>query len=191
MAQVSFISAQKLVELVNGANPKRDMLVRVLGPDQLALGVDPFNPTNIIDLSNEAIRAATSSLTNDSGPAPKIATKPRLSRKSGRYLLDIKGKIVECKSLKEMLGEGLCAFERHQSGTLAQLAQIKGRTKRIVSRDPNDLFEDDELVQNFAEKLGEGWWFGTNNSSQETLKWLRQGAEYAGLEWGKDVSTSL
>ncbi len=39
--------------------------------------------------------------------------------------------------------------------------------------------------------LGPGWWFGTNNSADETLTWLRRGADLAGLEWGKDITTSI
>ena len=83
------------------------------------------------------------------------------------------------------------AFERIRPGTLDDLTKIRPRSKRIVSRDPKQLFKDPEMVGLFSEKLVDGWWFGINNSAAETLSWLRRGAEIAGLEWGKDVETSF
>ena len=44
MAQVNFISATKLVELLIEANRFGQMNVRVLTTNQLALGIDPLHP---------------------------------------------------------------------------------------------------------------------------------------------------
>jgi hypothetical protein len=145
------------------------MFVRVLSANKLAIGADPFHPTNVIDLSKELV-----------------------SRQSGKYLLDISGRTIECTSLRELLAEGLRALEKYKPGMLEQLSVIKPRTKRIVARDPARLFDQQELVANYAERLGvDGWWYGTNNSADETNAWLRRAAELAGLSWGKDVSTTL
>lgn len=72
---------------------------------------------------------------------------------------------------------------------MEELARLKPRTKRIVARDPNKLFEQQTLVEKYSEKLMEGWWFGSNNSGPETDTWLRRGCEFAGLVWGKDFTT--
>jgi hypothetical protein len=37
----------------------------------------------------------------------------------------------------------------------------------------------------------DGWWFGTNNSRDETIAWLKRGCELAGLSWGEDFSVAL
>ncbi|MDP7100648.1 MAG: hypothetical protein QF503_05805 [Rhodospirillales bacterium] len=112
-------------------------------------------------------------------------------RRSGKYSIEIKGNMTECVSLKEVLAEGLKAFEIIRPGTLDELTKIMPRSKRIVSRDPKQLFKNPEMVRMFSEKLVDGWWFGINNSAAETLTWLRRGADIAGLEWGKDGKTSF
>jgi hypothetical protein len=196
MAHLSFTSTTKLAELIDAADPQRTMQVRILNANQLALGTDPLNPTKIIDLSNETVRSISSENSVEEGPtsAPAPVSRgptTRVSRQSGKYLLDMKGQTTECRSLKELLSTGLKALEKSHPGTLDKLSQIKPRTKRIVARNADSLFDQPELVENYAEELVNGWWFGTNNSADETITWLRRGAEIAGLAWGKDFSTSL
>jgi hypothetical protein len=191
MAHVSFVTAAKLIELLETANPSGNMHVRVLTTNQLALGIDPLNPTSVIDLSKEAIRPISSQEAQTEAQTPKPHITARVSRKSGKYLLDIKGNTIECGSLKEMLAEGLRALEKHQRGTLDKLSAIKPRTKRIVARDAQRLFDQPELAAKYAEKLTDSWWYGTNNSAGETNAWLRRGADLAGLEWGRNFTTSL
>ena len=193
MAQLSFISTAKLAELLTKADTSQNTYVHVLTKNLLALGVDPLNPTQVIDLSKEAIRSVSA---DDTAQEPQVLSVPttpstHTPRRTGRYLLDIKGSTVVCRSLKEMLSEGLKALEQHQQGTLTKLSAIKPRSKRIVALDPALLFNKAELVEKYSEKLIDGWWYGTNNSTEETISWLRRASEIAGLEWGKDISTSL
>jgi hypothetical protein len=136
-------------------------------------------------LTFRCVRIHASSLGGPVKP-PKV----RLSRRTGRYLLEIKGRTIECESLKEMLAEGLRALEAYKKGTLDKLAAAKSRTRRIVSRDPSKLFDKTHLQEKHAEPLMEGWWYGTNNSALETNRWLRQARTIAGLTWEKDFSTT-
>jgi hypothetical protein len=196
MAHVSFISASKLVQLLNTANAKNDMHVRILTNNQLALGIDPINPTSVIDLSKEIVRSL--SHVEDvavSEPIQKSTmheeSSRRASRKSGKYLLEVKGRTFEHWSLSGLLAEGLRAVEQHKRGTLEKLSGIKPRTKRIVSRDRNALFEQRGFAEGHSEKLMDGWFFGTNNSADETKTWLKRASDLAGLQWGKDFSVSL
>lgn len=194
MAQLSFIAATKLIELIAAADPKKDMQVRVLTANQLAIGRDPLNPTSVIDLSKEAVRPTSGESRTVAKPVPVSAlgsSPQRISRQSGKYLLEMKGKVVECKSLKELLAVGLKTIEATHPTMLDRLAQIRPRTKRIVGRDPADLFDQQDLADKYAERLCEGWWYGTNNSADETNTWLRRAAELAGLKWGVDISTSF
>lgn len=199
MASISFISAAKLSDLLRTADPQRAMFVRVLSATRLALGTDPLQPTKVIDLSNEAVGPLVAS---DARPAPAPAPAPepdgpivlssnRASRRSGEYWFELKGNKTTCGSLKELLAEGLKALELTAPGTLATVARLRGRSRRIVARDPSELFDKPHLVKDYAERLTNGWYYGTNNSGRETNVWLQRAAECAGLSWGDDFRTSL
>lgn len=202
VAQVNFISVSKLVELLTAADHLGQMNVRVLTTNQLALGIDPLHPTSVIDLSKEAVRSLLqheSSKDVDPAPLPLLPPAPirshlskqKFSRTTGSYTIKIKDTQTEHRSLKEVLAAGLMAFEQHKPGTLQQLSMVSPRTKRIVAIDPHHLFPNPDLVEKCSEKLVDNWWFGTNNSAQETKAWLRRGAELSGLNWGTDITTSL
>lgn len=191
MAQISItaIDATKLTKLLAATNAGKSLKVWVLTTDELAFGVDPPLRMGTIDLIHEQVRP------NDFAVPSAIATPPepstvRPSRRSGHHLLKIKGRIIECSSLKEMLAEGLRSLEGHKKGTLDKLAAVKSSKRRIVSRDPSKLFDTTHLEEKHAEPLMEGWWYGTNNSAADTNRWLRQACAIAGLTWGKDFSTS-
>jgi len=191
MAQISLtaIDAAKLAKLLAATNAGRNLKVWVLTPNELAFGVEPPLRMGTIDLINEQVHLNGHATTSATPEPPKpIAT--RLTRRTGRYLLKIKGRTIECSSLKEMLAEGLRALEAHKKGTLDKLAAAKSRTRRIVSRDPSKLFDKTHLEEKHAEPLMEGWWYGTNNSALETNRWLRQACALAGLTWERDFSTS-
>lgn len=55
MANIAFASVGKLIELLNTATAGEDAYVRVVSTNRLALGVDPFHPTYIIDISREVL----------------------------------------------------------------------------------------------------------------------------------------
>ena len=200
MAQVNFISATKLVELLTEANELGRMNVRVLSADQIALGVDPLHPSKVIDLSNEVVRPLERGqgqkpiappLSSPSQPTIGGSSQ-RSSRTTGKYYLEIKGDLIECRSLKEVLAEGLRAFEKLRPGTLEKLSAISPRSKRIVAQQPELLFKKNpELVEKCTERLVGDWWYGTNNSAAETKAWLKRGAECCGLTWDVDVTISL
>ena len=204
MAQVNFISAMRLVELLTEANHLGRMNVRVLTTNKLALGIDPLHPSSVIDLSKELVRPfqqGRDQAAVEPAPPPPRPSSPepatpnsstwKPSRTTGRYSLNVDGKNITCRSLKELLAEGLKAFELYKPGTLQKLSSIKPRSKHIVSEDPKLLFENPDLVEKYTEKLIGDWWYGTNNSAQETQAWLKRGAELCGLDWGNNVTISL
>ena len=55
MANIAFASVGKLIELLNTATAGEDAYIRVVSINRLALGVDPFHPTYIIDISREVL----------------------------------------------------------------------------------------------------------------------------------------
>ena len=101
------------------------------------------------------------------------------------------GETVDTYSLKDLLSAGLHALEKVKPGTLEKLSKVKKSTKRIVAKNPSDLFDTPGLSETYSQKLMDGWSYGTNNSAQETNAWLERACEAAGVKWGKDFSTSL
>ncbi len=195
MAQVSYVEGTKLVGLLKEASAGQTVFVRIHSANQLAVGTDPLMPSLVIDFSKEILRPIASVDDSRGRIAQQETESPaiqnRRSRQTGKYLLEIKRKTIECVSLKHLLAEGLKALEAHRSGTLEKLSAIKPRTKRIVARDPRALFDDSKLAKQYSERLTGEWWFGTNNSAPETNSWLERATALAGLKWGSDVSTSI
>jgi hypothetical protein len=196
VANIAYMSAAKLVDCINSVSADRNIQVRILSADRLALGADPLNPGYVIDFSKEKIEpfALTQHGVGDpivTSPSPVEGSRPRLARRSGEYWFEMKGQRVEAGSLKELLAGGLRALEAERPGTLEKLTQIKPRSRRIVAHDPGQLFDRGHLVKDYAERLMNGWWFGTNNSAPETNAWLERACACSGLVWGEDFKTSL
>jgi len=202
MARVSFLAASKLADLLRQADPKNEMQVKVQSTNMLALGVDVFNPTIAIDLAREVIQPFSQSQHKDPTPVrtqpthetPKVIRYDegvRQSRRTGKYVFVFRGEPTNCGSLKDALAAGLRAIESYRPGTLDKLTIEMPRTKRIVARDRSKLFQNAELVENFSERLMEGWWFGTNNSKAEVCRWLDRACAHAGLRWEKDASLKM
>ncbi len=173
------------------------MYVRVLSSTRLALGKDPMQPTWTIDLSKEHIVPYEPSRPNgaESPIENKVSirqtSETRATRRSGDYWFELLGQRSDFPSLREMLRAALLGLEEARAGTLDKLSLIKPRSKRIVAREKRLLFSNDAQVDEYAEQLGNGWWFGTNNSAQETNAWLERACSCAGLKWGREFRTSL
>lgn len=201
MANVSFISASKLVELVNAADTHNDMQVRVLSGSRLALGADPLQPTYMIDLSKEKIYPYNPAELTKSLDQPSISllaarqtlnvNDSKVFRRRGNYWFEMNGHRLTCHSLKALLSEGLRELEKTRPGTLEKLSHIKLRSRRIVARDRKHLFDRGHLTEKYSERLVNGWWYGTNNSAEETNAWLCRACSCSGLTWVDDFKTSL
>jgi hypothetical protein len=115
----------------------------------------------------------------------------RPSRRGGQYWFELNGKRSEFHSLRDLLAGGLSALEDARPSTLEKLSHIKPRSRRIVARDPKELFDKDHLAKDYAEKLKDGWYYGTNNSANETNSWLERACSCAGLKWDTEFKTSI
>ena len=199
MANFSFVPVAKLIDLLNIANPKKSMYLQVLSSTQLGIGLDPMKPSAFIDLAKEEIVPFTQGSPKASELAqPELKrTNPdkspawRSSRKSGEYWFELNGKRSEFHSLRDLLAGGLKALEEARPGTLEKLSHIKPRSRRIVARDPKGLFDKDHLAKDYAENLTEGWYYGTNNSANETRVWLERASSCAGLKWDTEFKISI
>ena len=156
----------------------------------IALGRDPGSPTHLLDFSSEGVVLLDQQIEEPAGHLP-LADSAGVYRRRGAYWYDVTGVREGCVSLKQLLADSLKAIEAACPGTLEKLSHIKPRSRRIVARDPKDLFDEGHLADEYSEKLTEGWWYGTNNSADGTKAWLQRACSCAGLKWGKDFKTSL
>src|ERR1700730_13918399 len=199
MATLSFLPVSKLLNLLTIVDPKKTMFVQVLSSTRLAVGTDPLKPSAVVDLSKETIVPYEDATAPVNGEKDILLAKPdvretvaiRTTRRSGDYWFEIKGLRTACHSLKELLAGGLRALESDKPGTLEQLSHVKPRSRRIVARDPKLLFDRTHLAKDYAEKLVDGWFYGTNNSTNETNAWLERACACAGLKWGEEFKTSI
>jgi hypothetical protein len=196
MAQVAEIPTKVLIRLLREVDPIGSGVVQIVDRARLAVGAGSMAGISIIDLATESIESAKSARTFARNYPAKSKKRDefavsRLKAPAGKYLLQVGDEVSEHSSLKELLAAGLSVLEMLSPGTLEKLSAIKPRSKRIVARNRNDLFESNALAAQYGERLNTVWWFGTNNSSQETNSWLRRGCEMASLKWGSEFNTSL
>ena len=196
MASIVYMPAKKLAKLLLLAGS--DKYVWVVGRDRLVLGSDPLRPTEIIELSDESLRPCNGSDATTPGieistlgESPAFGDETRIFRRRTAYWFDIRGTREACISLKHLLSEALRAIEQSCPGTLEKLSHIKPRSRRIVARERKDLFDREHLIEQYSERLMDAWWFGTNNSAEETKSWLERACDCAGLKWGRDFKTNL
>jgi hypothetical protein len=192
MATIAFMPTRKLLELLSKPE-NRDGYVRILTATRLGLGPDPLQPKMIIDFSKEQVSPNSSEEIGVSFPLAgnDRVTEAKSARRSGDYWFELNDRRIDCRSLKELLAEGLKAIEKRRPGTLEKLSHIKPRTRRIVAHEPRELFDQAHLSKQFAEKLINGWYYGTNNSAHETNTWLERACSCGGLKWAIDFKTSL
>ena len=184
--QVLLMETSKLGELVNRAIVDGFKYVAVRSMSELTVGSDPLKPTHVIDFQSETIYKISGKDPDDKPPAVEHALIKGV-RRTGRYSVTVKEEEIHCTSLKELLANGLKMIEQVRPGTLERLSHKKPRSKRIVARDPKELFEQERLAARFSELLIDGWWYGTNNSKNETRIWLKRAAELADLKWGAEI----
>lgn len=117
----------------------------------------------------------------------KISHLAQARRIVRRYELETESEIHTFGSATQLLVEGLNLIENIAPGTLDKLAEHKGRSKRVVAKKHEDLYNIPRPLS-FSQKLKSGLFVATNNKDAEARGFLRQAAELADLEWGKDFT---
>jgi len=154
-----------------------------------------FNAIGHVDLDKQSFvchNLSNSELEIKPEPA-KSSLKKRKTPKSGRhtgdYTVKFCGKSYQCSSKKDVLIFALGQIEKKYPGTFEKLKNILPKTKRIVSKDRNQLYKNKPL--SFAEKHStasiNGWWIATNNSGKEISKWLARACDEAGIYYYIDL----
>ncbi|MDP2011953.1 MAG: hypothetical protein Q8K11_17415 [Phenylobacterium sp.] len=130
----------------------------------------------------------TSAEAGTAQPRKEITYDTLAGRSTGtvRFVLD--GTAHSYPSRKALLMGALTLLEARHPGMLKELETYKPRTKRVVARRPELLYEDPGLVSKFSAELMPGWFVATNNSTEEVGRYVRRATELAGLRWNVDAS---
>ena len=122
-----------------------------------------------------------------SEPAEARVSIPR-TRRTGEYAFNLHGKSTEAGSLKGAYLGCLRALAELQPGFLEELGKLSTRARRIVAREPRDLFlKKPELAAKFAEPLCGDWWADTNLSRQQCERRLKSACDVAQIIFGQDL----
>lgn len=109
-------------------------------------------------------------------------------RRTGTYSFILIGERVEEGSLKAAYLACLLKMAELDSQFLESLSKKTTKARRIVSRDPRELYlRKPELSEKYASRLTDIWWVDTNLSQQQCEQRLKLACEVAGLQFGNDL----
>ena len=170
------MTVDKLQELLKKAERQGAYLVKVDAGASLSILDKNLDELGVVDFKNECLSEVSVS------PRRTIEVS-HSDRTTGEYSFVFRERVFKCGSQKELLNKALSVLGLEVPGLLDELTKIKPRSKRIVARDKNDLFERVELAEQYSEPLIPGWWIGTNNSWQEATRWLERACEVGGVQF--------
>ncbi|MGR3342267.1 MAG: hypothetical protein ACU0DI_03430 [Paracoccaceae bacterium] len=97
------------------------------------------------------------------------------------YEIETRESIYRVGSAIQALVVGLELIEELVPGTLEKLSKQKGRSKRPVSKERDQLY-DMKSQMDKSERLKNGYWVATNNKASESIGYVRRAAQLAGLD---------
>jgi hypothetical protein len=147
----------------------------------LVIGSFP-QPEMRFDFANEKLVSAKP---KNSKEKKVISFLSKAKRVGEKFDLETEDAIYKFGSNTQLLIEGLNIIEDKYPGTLEKFSTWKGRSKRPVARNREDLYDVPHPITHSAE-LKSGHFVATNNKGLESREFLREAAQIAGLEWGRD-----
>ena len=128
-------------------------------------------------------------------PHPKIRTKagnaPPTHPQSPGFVFQ--GQYHTAKSAREIAQAVLTTFAENDPEFLRRFAQRtreEFRTRRFIARSQNGLYPDRADLAAYSVELINGWWMGTNYSTERFEKMTRLACEVTNIEFGKDLVIS-
>lgn len=113
-------------------------------------------------------------------PTRTPGTPKRYTGKIVGFVLD--GKQVETRSGNRTLAELIKEFQRRDTSFMERFsAQTTGRTRRLVARTKDGLYDEVHL-RDYSLDLENGWWFGTNISSSQVRKYIATACKIVGVQ---------
>ena len=113
------------------------------------------------------------------------ASKPGTGKIVG-YVLD--GERVETGIGNRTLAELIKTFDRRDLNFMERFAvQTNGRTRRLVSRTRDNLYDSVHL-RGYSLDLGNGWWLGTNIGSGPIRNHIATACKIMGVQMGTQLT---
>lgn len=109
-------------------------------------------------------------------------------RVTGSYDFVLLGQAYHTPSLKEAYLKCLRLLSERFPTLLTSLSKVKYTNRRIISRDPLDLYlKSPHLAEKHAEKLTGDWWIDLNLNQRQVELRLDTACQNAGLKFGSDL----
>ena len=172
----------------------RDLLAEEV---ERSCGTKP-EPEDVVSFLKERLSDTLPRKSSVAPPAPRPPSKssssstppPSNKKKATRiigYILD--NKQVETGFSYRTLGELVKEFDRRDPEFMVRFAdQTATRKRRLVARNPNDLFPDrPDFVEKESLDLENGWWLGHNLSTGDIRKKIIIACELAGVKFGRQL----
>ena len=110
------------------------------------------------------------------------------TRRTGEFVFQLHGERFVAGSLKEAYLSCLQKLAELDQQFLRNLSTLSTRARRIVARQPGDLYlKKPELAAKFAVPLPGGWWADTNLSRQQCESRLKSACDVAKVGFGRDL----
>ena len=95
---------------------------------------------------------------------------------------------VESETAIGTLAELLTRFEREVPEFMERFAvKTISRNRKLVARNPTDLYEKSHLVDKHSKDLRNGWWLGTNLSKAQVRGHIETACGVAGVSFGSQL----
>ena len=126
-------------------------------------------------------------------PAPGKGQQPPRKRRrphSGSKILGftLDGQRVETGNARATLTEVIRRLDKEAPQFMQRFAEeTVSKRRRLVAREPSDLYDKAHLEIHSVE-LGNGWWMGTNLSSDAIRKHIATACRVAGIRYGSQLT---
>lgn len=196
MAQISYVSADKLISALRGVGPEKEVAVAISGDGTLVAGRDLKCLDKRFDFVSENFEQIASqprpqSIRSNATPSTVEPRLQGIGRASGLYTVEINGSARSYPNLKNLLADTVTILGSEVPGFMDRLQSEKARSRRLVSRKREELFDKQHLARDHAIQLENGWWLNTNNSKDQVRRWLNVIARCANLSWNRDIKISF
>ena len=126
--------------------------------------------------------------THPPSPDPPPDPSPHPVPKPSAYVIDLLGDTIEERFLIEAYRHCLLKLADLDPGFLERLSEVTTSARRIVSRNPTDLYrKSPHLAEECAKLLKSPWWFDTNLSWPQCKNRLKSACDVADILYGVDL----
>ena len=143
------------------------------------------NPQESLDAIIARHSASEPAASQPKMPAEKSDTLTALP--FGRYKVALLGEHFKVLTLADALMETLRRLHDLDDTILDKLSHEGGRTRPVVAHTPADLYPGRSDLRKYARRLPNGWWVGTNYSSNDVKRIFRIICRVTGLNYGEDL----